>query len=206
VKRNISGHSNILWRCKYLCQMKCFRGSSSNIYFLDVTKVKDIRHETFGWYDSKKQETDTGLRSTHRYHTTHKERGLIFHVGSESGVVDGGCSVLSQNPRKITTEKWQVVLMCFYSVLAKLRPNCVTGMQNASYHVKAELISSVWWRKDIVLKWPEDRGSAHSAAFLPEIAKTVSKHYNKYVFSETAEREQSTLFRSYHLTIDLESV
>jgi len=74
-------------------------------------------------------------------------------------------------------------------------------MQNVSYHVKAELISSVSWRKDIVLKWPEDRDSAHSAAILLEIAKTVSKHYNKHVFSETAEREQSTLFRSYHLTI-----
>lgn len=61
-------------------------------------------------------------------------------------------------------------------------------MQNASYHVKAELISSVLWRKGIVLKWPEDRGSAHSAAVLPEIAKTVSKLCNKYVFSKTAER------------------
>jgi hypothetical protein len=154
-----------------------------------------------GWCDSKKQETGTGLPtgitqharkwdrhwSTHRYHTTRKEMGLIVHVGSESGVVDHGCSVLSQNPLKITTKKWQFVLTWFYSVLAKLRPNCVTGMQNASYHVKAEVISSVSWREDIVLKWPEDRDSAQSAAILPEIAKTVSKHYNRYVFSETAE-------------------
>jgi hypothetical protein len=63
-------------------------------------------------------------------------------------------------------------------------------MQNASCRVKAELISSVSWRKDIVLKRPEDRDSAHIAAVLPEIAKTVSKYYNKYVFSETAERER----------------
>jgi len=188
VKRNISGHSNILWRRKYLRQTKCFRSSSSNIYFFDLTLVNDIRNETVGWYDSKKQETGTGLRSTHRYHTTRKEMKLIIRVGSESGVVDDGCSVLSQNPRKITTKKWQVVLTWFYFVIAKLRPNCVTGMQNASYHVKAELISSFSWREDIVLKWPEDRDSAHSAAILPEIAKTVSKHYNKYVFSETAER------------------
>jgi len=61
-------------------------------------------------------------------------------------------------------------------------------MQNASYHVKAELISSVSWRKDIVLKWPEDRGSVHGAVVLPEIAKPVGKRYNKYVFSGTAER------------------
>lgn len=176
-----------MWRRKNLRQTKCFRSSSSNIYFFDVTLVNDLRHETVGWYDSKEQETGTDFRSTHRYHATHKERGLIVHVGSESGVVDGGCSVLSQNPRRITTKKWQVVLTWFYSVLAKIRPNCVTGMQNASY-VKAELISSVSWRKDIVLKWPEDRGRADSAAVLPEIAKTVSKHYNKYVFSETAER------------------
>jgi len=54
-------------------------------------------------------------------------------------------------------------------------------MQIGSYHVKAELISSVSWRKDIVLKLPEDRGSALSAVILPEIAKTVSKNYKKCV-------------------------
>lgn len=59
------------------------------------------------WVDTtvKKEETGTGLRSTRQYHTTHKETWLIVHVGSESGVADDGCSVLSQNPRKITTKK-----------------------------------------------------------------------------------------------------
>ena len=94
----------IVWRGKYLRQIKSLRDEGCKIYYVDETWINE-RH-TVGkvWKDtsikSSKQAFLSGLSSGLTSPSGKGKRMIISHIGSDSGFVDGGFDAFKSNKYK----------------------------------------------------------------------------------------------------------
>lgn len=216
-KRNIimDREDIVLWRRKYLRQIKALRNSGRKIYYLDETWLNEGYATTKAWSDtqvkSKKQAFLSGLSEGLKQPTGKGRRLIITHIGSDTGFVDGGLFVFESKTTREYHEEMtgEVFLEWFISVLPKLNPNSIIVMDNASYHsVKAERVPVMAWRKDAIIGWL--RG--HNVEFhddmikreLIDVVDSVRTHYDRYKVDETAEKAGFSVVRlpPYHCNLN----
>ena len=130
----------ILWRRRYLWQIRKLRQQKLKIYYLDETWVNEGHHLTSkSWSVSavktKKQVFLSGLSTGIKNPSGKGKR----HIGSDNGFMEGGDLVFEWEKKKKELSQGYVFKSWFERIIPKLEPNNVVVMDNAPYHsVKSE--------------------------------------------------------------------
>lgn len=94
----------IVWRRKYLRQIKSLREEGRKIYYMDETWVNAGHTVSKIWKDasikSSKQAFLSGLSSGLTSPSGKGKRMIITHIGSDSGFVDEGLDIFESNKNK----------------------------------------------------------------------------------------------------------
>lgn len=193
----------ILWRRKYLRQMKKYREENKTIYFLDETwvssghvKINKNNNHTL------QKSLSTGLRAP-----TGKGKGLIIlHIGSNKGFVKDGLLVLESNSAKDYNEiDAECFLEWFKNIIPQLEPESVVVMNNAPYHsMKVEKIPTTAWNKQQIIDWLQSKGISVEKSYLKKEllceVDSVAPQYNKCLVDKTAKENDIKILRlpPYH--------
>lgn len=205
----------IVWRRKYLRQIKSLREEGRKIYYTDETWVNAGHTVTKVWKDasikSSKQAFLSGLSTGLKSPSGKGKRIIITHIGSDSGFVDEGLDIFESNKNKDyhedmnseRFEKW------FSDILCRLEDNCVIVMDNAPYHSrKAEKIPNTSWRKQQIVDWLLTKNIAFEDGMLKaellELVKRNKHDYEKYAVDELAKAQNKTVLRlpPYHCELN----
>lgn len=142
-KKNI-----VLWRRKYLEDIRRYREEGRTIYYLEETWVN------IGEYSHK--ELRTNIESSAK-----SQRLIAVHIGSIEGFVEGG--LLCFEPKSNMSSYYEnmngdIYYDWFRSVLPLLEEKSVIIMDNASHYSIENHVPTMSWKKDSILKWLEDKG------------------------------------------------
>ncbi|XP_008178574.1 uncharacterized protein LOC103307901 [Acyrthosiphon pisum] len=206
----------ILWRRRYLRNIKKYREEGRPIYYLDETWVNAGDVNTKVWVDKTVQSSQHAFSqglSTGPVNPSGKgKRLIVVHIGSEDGFVPGG--LLSFESKKNTSDyhdemngqSFRDWLLC---VLPKLKDNAVIVMDNAPYHsVKLEKCPTTNWKKANIIEWLQSKGEViDSTMIIPElldIVKQLKPLYDKYEIDELVSQHNKTVLRlpPYHCELN----
>jgi len=202
----------VVWRRKYLLDIRRYREEGRPIYYLDETWVNAGDVPSKVWCDksikSARDATNKGL-STGAVNPSGKGKRLIVcHIGSEDGFVSD--SLLCFESKKNTQDYHDEMNGdCFRdwleSVLPRLKDNAVIVMDNAPYHsVKQDKCPTRNTSKPKIIEWLESKGEVISRPMvIPELLLIVDRLrplYNKYVIDELVKKQNKTILRlpPYH--------
>jgi len=206
----------VIWRNKYLEQIRKYRAEGRTIYYLDETWVNAGDVPSKIWVDKTVQSCKDaflkGLTTGASNPTGKGKRLIVLHIGSEDGFVPGG--LLSFESKKNTNDYHDE--MCgdtFFdwmkTILPLLKDNCVIVMDNAPYHsVKAESYPTTSWKKNDIEKWLEEQGEVFEKPMLKlrllDIVKRIKPMYNKYVIDEYVKEHNRVILRlpPYHCELN----
>lgn len=162
-KRNstlIEKEEIIIWRRKYLKEMAAFRREGRKIYYTDETWLNEGHTVSKIWQDlnvkSKHQAFVDGLSTGLKAPSGKGKRLIITHIGSDSGMVEGGLNAFvskktgdyHEEMDAEHYEKW------FSDILLKIEPGSVIVMDNAPYHSRrVEQLPTTQWRKAQIADW-----------------------------------------------------
>lgn len=205
----------IVWRRKYLRQIKSFREEGRKIYYTDETWVNAGHTVSKVWKDtsvkSSKQAFLSGLSTGLKSPSGKGKRLIITHIGSDSGFVDGGLDIFESNKNKDyhedmnseRFEKW------FADILPRLEDNCVIVIDNAPYHSrKSEKIPNRSWKKQKIIDWLITKNIDFEDDMLKaELLQLVNRNknkYDKYAVDEMAKDQNKTVLRlpPYHCELN----
>lgn len=186
----------IVWRIKYLRQIKQYREESRPIYYLDENWVNAGDVNSKVWFDktvtSAQMAYSEGL-STGAVNPTGKGKRLIVsHIGSQDGLVPEGllCFESKTNTQDYHDEmNGNSFRDWLEGVLPRLKENAVIIMDNAPYHsVRLEKCPTTNWRKVDIIEWLRSKGEVVDstmviAELLDELDRIKPK-YNNYVIDE----------------------
>ncbi|KAL4143894.1 hypothetical protein QTP88_006148 [Uroleucon formosanum] len=156
----------VIWRNKYLEQLRKYRSEGRAIYYLDETWLNagDVPNKI--WVDRTIQSSRDaflkGLSTGAAKPSGKGKRLIVLHIGSEDGFVPGG--LLSFQSKKDTGDyhnemNGDTFFDWMKEVLPLLKDNCVIVMDNAPYHsVKTESSPTVNWKKADIEMWLEEKG------------------------------------------------
>jgi len=136
----------VLWRRKYIEDIRRYRNEGRTIYYLEETWVN------VGGYSSKELWADIEPSSEGK-------QIIVAHIGSVEGFVEGGLLCFES---KTNTANYHdhmnddIFYDWFCGILPLLKENSVIVFDNASYFSNHEPTKS--WKKDSILKWFEDKG------------------------------------------------
>ncbi|XP_060846254.1 uncharacterized protein LOC132925915 [Rhopalosiphum padi] len=206
----------ILWRRRYLKDIKRYREEGRPIYFLDETWVNAGDVNSKVWVDktvtSARVASSEGL-STGAINPTGKGKRLIVsHIGSEDGFVPGGllCFESKKNTQDYHDEmNGDSFRDWLEGVLPKLKDNAVIVMDNAPYHsVKIEKCPTTNWRKADIIAWLQSKGKqVDNTMLVIELLDEVKKLkplYNNYVIDEMVKANNKIVLRlpPYHCELN----
>ena len=205
----------VLWRRKYLREIKKYRKEGKIIYYMDETWVNAGHTKEKIWQDktviSAKYAFLNGLSTGLRNPTGKGKRLIVVHIGSEKGFVDNGLWVFESHSTKEYHEEMtgDAFHEWFRKVLPQLEPNCVIVMDNASYHtVKKERLPTTSWNKAQITDWLASKEIPLEHDMLKqELLSLVNQHksiYDKNVVDEMAKEQGKLLLRlpPYHCELN----
>lgn len=205
----------VLWRRKYLRQIKEYRDANKTIYYLDETWVNAGHVKTKTWLDTtvknKRQAFLDGLSTGPKAPTGKGKRLIVLHIGSDKGFVEDGLLVFESKSTKDYHEEMdgERFLNWFINIMPKLEPGSVVVMDNAPYHsVRIEKIPTTSWNKQQIIDWLQSKGKSMDMTYLKKELLTkvaeIAPQYNKYLIDETAKSNGITILRlpPYHCKLN----
>ncbi|XP_060839202.1 uncharacterized protein LOC132920662 [Rhopalosiphum padi] len=138
----------VLWRRKYLEDIRRYREEGRTIYYLEETWVN------IGEYSHKEFLGD-------REQSSKSKRLIAVHIGSAKGFVEGG--LLCFEPKNNMASyhdnmNGDIYYDWFRGILPLLEENSVIIMDNASHYSVANHVPTMSWKKNSILKWFENKG------------------------------------------------
>lgn len=131
----------VLWRRRYLEDLKKYRQQGCHFYYLDETWVNEGECTSKTWVDhTVKSHRDAflqGLTTGSKGPSGKGKRLIVLHIGSKDGFLPGGL-LCFESKKNSADHHDEMNGDTFYewmnSVLPRLKPNSVIVMDNASYH------------------------------------------------------------------------
>lgn len=155
----------ILWRRRYLTNIRKYRAEGRKIYYLDETWVNSGHTKTKIWKDTtilnKRQAFVDGLSTGLRDPSGKGQRLIVLHIGSDSGFVDNGLLLFQSKKTGDYHEDMnsQRFIEWMHKILPSLDPGSIIVMDNAPYHsTKLEKSPTSSWRKDALVEWLTSKG------------------------------------------------
>ncbi|XP_060881305.1 uncharacterized protein LOC132952860 isoform X2 [Metopolophium dirhodum] len=138
----------VLWRRKYLEDIRHYRNEGRTIYYLQETWINA------GEYSSK--ELLAAIEPSGE-----GKRIIVVHIGSVEGFVEGG--LLCFESKKNTSNyhdhmNGEIFYEWFCGILSLLKENSVIVFDNVSYYSVENHVPTISWKKDSILKWFEGKG------------------------------------------------
>ncbi|XP_025209114.1 uncharacterized protein LOC112604348 [Melanaphis sacchari] len=138
----------VLWRRKYLEDIRRYRKEGRTIYYLEETWVNIGKYSQDELLDDKEPPGNS-------------KRLIALHIGSVNGFVEGG--LLCVEPKNNMSSYHEnmngdIYYDWFRGILPLLEDNSVIIMDNASHYSVANRVPTMSWKKDSILKWLEDKG------------------------------------------------
>ncbi|XP_060846333.1 uncharacterized protein LOC132925995 [Rhopalosiphum padi] len=205
----------VLWRRRYLENIRKYREEGRHLYYLDETWINAGNCTSKTWVDKTiKSPRDAFLQdlATGSQNPSGKgKRLIVLHIGSEDGFVPGG--LLCFESKKTTDYHEEMNGDTFYDwmtdVIPRLKENCVIIMDNAPYHsVKKEKIPNKTTKKADIIKWLQEKGEVIDRPMvipqLLDIVKRLRPQYSKYLIDDLAEKHNRTILRipPYHYELN----
>ncbi|CAI6359535.1 unnamed protein product [Macrosiphum euphorbiae] len=138
----------VLWRQKYIEDIRRYRNEGRTIYYLQETQVN------VGRYSSKELWAD--VESSRKV-----EQMIVVHIGSVEGFVEGGllCFESETNTSDCDDHMNEDIFYdWFCNILTLLEENSVIVFDNASHYNLKNHVPNTAWNKDCILKWFEGKG------------------------------------------------
>ncbi|KAL4155970.1 hypothetical protein QTP88_000005 [Uroleucon formosanum] len=175
----------IIWRGRYLDQIRKYREQNRPIYYLDETWVNAGETHSRTWRDSTVNSLRdaflTGLTMGQKEPSGKGKRLIVLHIGSTDGFLPGG-------------------LLCFES-----------KTQSTDYHDEmngSTFLNVMSWKKQDIINWLESKGENISypttkGALLSQV-QTIHTEHDKYVIDEYAKDNNKTVLRlpPYHCELN----
>ncbi|KAE9522521.1 hypothetical protein AGLY_017086 [Aphis glycines] len=206
----------IVWRQKFIIDIRRFRNEGRTIYYLDETWVNAGECCSKVWLDktvtSHRDAFVKGLSTGPKNPTVKGKRLIVVHIGSSEDFVEGGllCFESKKNTADYHDEmNGDTFYDWFCGVLPKLKENSVIVMDNASYHsVKKDPIPTISWRKDQIVEWLTSKGCDVDTSLvkhmLLEKVREIRHHHDKYIIDEEALKSNKIVLRlpPYHCELN----
>ncbi|XP_050064390.1 uncharacterized protein LOC114128157 [Aphis gossypii] len=205
----------VLWRRRYLQNIRKYREEGRHLYYIDETWVNagDCTSKTRvdKTIKSPRDAILQGLLTGSQSPSDKGKRLIVFHIGSEDGFVPGG--LLCFKSKKTTDYQEEMNGDTFYNwmknVIPRLKENCVIIMDNTLYHsVKKEKIPNITTKKADIIQWLQDKGEViNRPMVIPELidrVKILRPQYEKYLIDDLAETHNRTILRllPYHCELN----
>ena len=192
----------VLWRRRYLRNIRRYRSENRKIYYLDETWLNEGHVTSSAWADTtmgsgnKKQAFLCGKSTGLKNPTGKGKRLIILHIGSDSGFVEGGLLVFESKRTGDYHEDMNgdVFRDWFQVILPKLEPGSVIVMDNASYHsVRLSRRPNSSWRKQEIIDWLKTNNVPYcesdvKAELLNTAQKVADSNENRYVIDDLAKK------------------
>ncbi|CAI6371101.1 unnamed protein product [Macrosiphum euphorbiae] len=206
----------VLWRTKYIEDIRKYRAQRRTIYYLDETWVNAGDCNDRIWQDntvtSHRDAFLSGLSTGAPNPTAKGKRLIVVHIGSNEGFVDGGLLVFESKKGSSDYHEemnGDVFFDWLKGVIPLLKDNSVIVMDNAPYHsVKVEKCPTLGWKKAGIESWLEEKGEPFQRPInkvgLMEIVKRIKPQFNKYVVDEYVKTKNMTVLRTppYHCELN----
>lgn len=205
----------VLWRRKFLTEIRDHRLKGKEIYYTDETWLNEGHTRSKVWQDlnitSSRQAFIDGYSTGLKSPSGKGRRLIITHIGSNSGFLDGGLNVFEsrktgdyhEDMNAEVFEKW------FASVLERVEPGSVIVIDNAPYHSRrVEKLPTSAWRKADIIDWLKSKNILFDDHLLKvqlmNIVRVHKDQYIKYVVDEMAHKRGVTLLRlpPYHCELN----
>ncbi|XP_026804113.1 uncharacterized protein LOC113547801 [Rhopalosiphum maidis] len=205
----------VLWRRRYLENIRKYREEGRHLYYLGETWVNAGDCTSKTWVDrtikSPRDAFLQGLTTESQNPSGKDKRLIVLHIGSEDGFVPGG--LLCFESKKTMDYHAEINGDTFYDwmtdVIPRLKENCVIIMDNAPYHsVKKEKIPNTTTKKADIIKWLQEKGEVIDRPMvipqLLDIVKRLRPQYNKYLIDDLAVTHNRTILRlpPYHYELN----
>lgn len=203
----------VLWRRKYLWQIKEHRIANKTIYFLDETWVNAGHVKSKAWLDTtiknKKHAFQDGLSTGPRVPTGKGKRSIVLHISSDKGFVEGGLLDFELKSTKDYHEEMDGdrFLEWFKDIMPKLEPGSIVVMDNAPYHsVKLEKIPTIAWNKLQIIDWLKSKEILMNMSYLKKelLKKGAETEFDNYLIDELARSNDIEILRlpPYHCKLN----
>ncbi|XP_047022563.1 uncharacterized protein LOC124634839 [Helicoverpa zea] len=206
----------VLWRVKYLHEIKRLRNEGKKIYYLDETWLNEGHTKSKVWQDStvksSKEAHRAGLSTGLKNPTGKGKRLIIGHIGSTDGFLMNGELIFEAKKGDgdyhsemdaHNFEKW------FSLILSKIESGSVIVMDNAPYHSrKVEKLPTTATRKADIQEWLKNKNIPFEEkdlrATLLEKVKHVKHLYQKFVVDDMAKEKNVLVLRlpPYHCELN----
>jgi len=168
----------VLWRRKYIDDIRRYRNEGRTIYYLEETLVDCIGECSSEDVAGVDVEAPGGVG----------KQLIVLHIGSADGFVEGGLLCLESKASTSSDYHDHVDGDVFYDwfrgVLPLLKDNSVVVMDNASCYSVKNPEPAMSWKKDRILRWLEDKGVVFDKPMvkfqLIEKAKEIRHIFDKY--------------------------
>lgn len=206
----------VVWRQKYIEDIRRYRDEGRTIYFLDETWVNAGECSSKVWIDtSVKSHTDAflkGLTTGPKNPSGKGKQLIVVHIGSADGFVEGGllCFESKKNTADYHDEmNGDTFYDWFCGVLPRLKDNCVIVMDNASYHsVKKDPVPTTAWKKEDIQNWLKSKGVVLDKPMIKfrllDMVNEIRPRHDKYVIDEEALKVNKLVLRlpPYHCELN----
>ncbi|XP_008183387.1 uncharacterized protein LOC103309534 [Acyrthosiphon pisum] len=206
----------VLWRTKFIQDIRKYRQEGRTIYYLDETwaNIGDCMEKN--WVDNiveSRRDAFLSDLSTGAPNPTGKgKRLIIVHIGSEEGFVNGGLLVFESKKGSADYHdemNGDSFFDWIKGVISLLKDNRVIVMDNAPYHsVRAERCPTITWKKTDIKIWLEQKGEVYEKPLnkvgLMNIVNRIKPQFNKYVIDEYVKSKNMVVLRlpPYHCELN----
>lgn len=151
----------VVWRQKYIEDIRRYRSEGRTIYFLDETWVNAGEFSSKVWIDTSVKSYRgaflKGLSTGSKNPSGKGKRLIVVHISSADGFVEGGllCFELKKNTADYHDEmNGDTFYEWFCGVLPRLKENSIIAMDNESYHsVKKDPVPITAWKIEDIINW-----------------------------------------------------
>lgn len=206
----------VVWRQKYIEDIRRYRSEGRTIYFLDETWVNAGECSSRVWIDtSVKSHRDAflkGLSTGPKNPSGKGKRLIVVHIGSADGFVERGllCFESKKNTADYHDEmNGDTFYEWFCGVLPRLKENSIIVMDNASYHsVKKDPVPTVAWKKEDIINWLKSKDIVFDKPMvkfrLLDKVNEIKPLHTKYVIDEEALKTNRHVLRlpPYHAELN----
>lgn len=205
----------VLWRRRYLEDIRKYRAAGRKIYYTDETWLNEGHTVSKVWQDlnvtNSRQAFLDGFSTGLKCPSGKGRRLIITHIGSDSGFLHGGLNMFEsrktgdyhEDMTAEVFEKW------FSETLTLIEPGSVIVLDNAPYHSRQiEKLPTSAWRKEKIIEWLQSKNLQFDAHMLKlqllDIARQHKKQYLKYAVDEMARNSGVTVLRlpPYHCELN----
>lgn len=200
----------VVWRNRYLEQIRKFREEGRSVYYLGETCIDagECSDQTMsdGNVKSRRGAVLPGVSNPRG------KRLIVVHVGSEEGFVPGG--LLAFCSKKNTLDfrdeiDGDIFFDWMKTVVPLMKEKSVLVMDNASYHsVETEPCPNMSWKKEDMENWLEDKGETLDKPIikvrLMEMVRRGKPVYVKTVIDEYVKSKDMVVLRlpPYHCELN----